>query len=97
MKCIFAVAAVLLMAQADAHSQTANRASSIRLAEIAGTCSGPGEQRFVYGTKKCFPGGTYYQICTSGRRVGPVEDYIREMPGPLIWWSSDVPLPRATI
>jgi hypothetical protein len=65
MKCIFAVAAVLLMAQADAYSQTVNRASSIGLVQNTGMCSGPEEQRFAYGTKKCFPGGTYYHTCTA--------------------------------
>ena len=64
MKCIFAVAAVLLLAEADAHSQTADRAGSIVLAQNNnGTCAGPGEQRSIPGTKTCFPGGTYYQIC----------------------------------
>jgi hypothetical protein len=66
MKCIFAVAAVLLLAGVDAHSQTADRASSIVLAQNNnGTCAGPGEQRTIPGTKKCFPGGTYYQTCLS--------------------------------
>jgi hypothetical protein len=66
MKCIFAVAAVLLLAEADAHSQTVDRAGSIVLAQNNnGTCAGPGEQRTIPGTKTCFPGGTYYQMCLS--------------------------------
>jgi hypothetical protein len=81
MKCIVAVAAVLSMAEADAHAQTVDRAGSIGLAQIGGTCSGPGEQRFVYGTKKCFPGATYYQICTADGAWGLWKSTTEKCPG----------------
>jgi hypothetical protein len=81
MKCMFAVAAVLLLAEADAHSQTVNRASSIVLAQNNGTCAGPGDQRSIPGTKICFPGGTYYQICLGDGAWGLWKTTFEKCPG----------------
>jgi hypothetical protein len=60
-----AIVAGSLATHGTAFSQIENRANPIVVAQNTGSCSGPGEQRFAYGTKMCFIGATYYQICTA--------------------------------
>jgi hypothetical protein len=59
------VASVILTANVPAQASSKPRPfSPIRIAQSNGTCSGPGDERFPYGTRLCFCGEIIIKVCT---------------------------------